>query len=64
MEAIRNDVPIHDVAGPVLRSPAMAGVAVETLVWSMKETKRQIDSVGIAMRSCVGDIEFRCPLME
>lgn len=61
---MRNEVPIHEVAVPVLRSLAMAGVAVETLVWSMKETNKQIDSVGIAIRSCLADIAFRCPLIE
>lgn len=61
VEAIRNDVPIHDVAVPVLRSTAMAGVAVETLVWSMKETKRQTESAGIAMRSCFEVMVFRWP---
>jgi hypothetical protein len=32
VEAMRKDVPIHDVAVPVFKSPAIAGVAVETLV--------------------------------
>ena len=44
VDAMRNDVPIHDVAVPVFKSTAIAGVAVETLVWSMKETNRQTDS--------------------
>jgi hypothetical protein len=64
VDAIRNDVPIHDVAVPVLRSTAMAGVAVETLVWSMKETKRQTDRAGIAIRSCVGVMVFLWPPMD
>jgi hypothetical protein len=32
VEAMRKEVPIHEVAVPVERSPAIAGVAVETLV--------------------------------
>lgn len=51
VEAIKNEVPIHDVAVPVLRSTAMAGVAVETLVWSMNETNKQTESAGIAILS-------------
>jgi len=64
VDAIRNDVPIHDVAVPVFRSTAIAGVAVETLVWSMNETKRQTDSAGIAIRSCVDVMVFLWPPMD
>lgn len=64
VEAMRNDVPIHEVAVPVLRSPAMAGVAVETLVWSTKETNRQTDSAGIATISRLVDMVFLWPPMD
>lgn len=64
VEAMRKDVPIHDVAVPVFRSPAMAGVAVDTLVWSTKETNRQTESAGMAIMSRLVDIVFLCPPMD
>jgi hypothetical protein len=64
VEAIRKDVPIQDVAVPVFKSSAMAGVAVETLVWSMKDTNRQTESAGIAILSCFDDMTFLCPLID
>lgn len=59
VEAIKKEVPIHDVAVPVLRSTAMAGVAVDTLVWSTNETKRHAESAGIATMRRALDIAFR-----
>lgn len=64
VEAIKKDVPIQDVAVPVFRLPAIAGVAVETLVWSKKETNRHTERAGIAIRSCLEVISFRWPLTD
>jgi hypothetical protein len=64
VEAIKNEVPIHEVAVPVFKSPAIAGVAVETLVWSTKDTNRQTDNAGIAILSCFDVISFLCPLTD
>lgn len=58
VEAMRNEVPIHEVAVPVERSPAIAGVAVDTLVWSTKETNRQTDKAGIATINLLLDMVF------
>jgi hypothetical protein len=38
--ATRKDVPAHDIDSNAFKDFAIAGKAVETLVWSMKETKR------------------------
>jgi hypothetical protein len=61
VDAMRKDVPIHEVAVPVSKACAMAGVAVDTLVWSTKETKRQTDKAGIAIISRFVDMAFRWP---
>lgn len=50
VDAIKNEVPIHDVEVPVSSSPATAGVAVDTLVWSRKDTKRHTDRAVMEIR--------------
>lgn len=61
VDAIRKEVPIHEVAVPVSNDCAMAGVAVDTLVWSTNETNRQTERAGIAIISLFVDMAFRCP---
>lgn len=61
--AMRNEAPIQEVAEPVFKSADIAGIAVETLVWSRKETNNAMDSAGNAMRICLVVNTFRWPPM-
>ena len=57
--AMRNEAPIHEVALPVFKSAETDGMDVETLVWSIKETKRARDRAGNATKRRLFGITFR-----
>jgi hypothetical protein len=61
VDATKKELPIQDVAVPVSRSADIAGIDVDTLVLSMKDTKRATDKAGIAIISRLGDKAFVCP---
>lgn len=60
---MRNEAPIQGVDVPVSSSAPMAGVAVDTLVWSRKETRRQMEREPMEMRSVFWERVLRWPPM-